>query len=212
MLVTICVCGFKKMYPWWCRLLFALAGSKKCTRNIVGYSLCLWVQKNVPVMSVKLQLCLWVQKNAPATMLVALWVCGFKKKCTRNVSEVVALFMGSKKCIRDSVWLLFVFAGSKKIYPWCQWSHGCVCWFKKMHPQQYWLLFEFVGSKKYTRDVVGYSLSLRVQKNAPATILVAFRVRGFKKIYPWCRCSYGCVYGFKKIYPRRFWLLFVSVG
>ena len=66
-------------------------------------------------------------------------------------------------------------------------SFGCsLClWVKKIHPQRCWLLFVFAGSKKYTRDVgevpavfmgskkctrnnVGYSLRLRVQKNIPA--------------------------------------------
>jgi hypothetical protein len=46
-----------------------------------------------------------------------------------------------------------------------------------------WLLFVFAGSKKCTRDGVGCYLRLRVQKNAPATILIAPRVCGFKKMY-----------------------------
>jgi hypothetical protein len=60
-------------------------GSKKYTRNNVGFSLRSWVQKNVPSIE-----------------LVALCVRGFKK-CARNVSEVVTLFMGSKKCTRNIV-------------------------------------------------------------------------------------------------------------
>ena len=96
MLVAFRVRRFKKMHPQQCRLLLVSAGSKKCTRDVVGRSLCLWVQKsapamsvklrlclrvqkNKPAMSVKLRLCLWVQKNAPATMLVAICVCWFKK-------------------------------------------------------------------------------------------------------------------------------------
>ena len=71
-------------------------------------------------------------------MLVALCVRGFKK-CARNVSEVVTLFMGSKKYTHDRVWLLF----------------------------------ESAGSKKYTRNNIGCSLCLWVQKNAPAIVLVA---------------------------------------
>ena len=60
----------------------------------------------------------------------------------------------------------------------------CVCGFKKIYPQQYWLLLESAGSKKYTRNSVGCSLSLRVQKNIPATVSVAICVCGFKKMHP----------------------------
>lgn len=141
-------------------------GSKKCTRKGVCCSLCLWVQKNAPVI-----------------VLVTLCVCGFKK-CTRDVSEVVTLFMGSKECARegvgcslcmrvqkkythDRVWLLFVSVGSKKIYPRCRCSYGCV-----------------YGYKNVIAKVLGCFLRSRVQKNIPATMLVAFRVCGFKKMYP----------------------------
>ena len=88
-------------------------GSKKCIRDVVGYSLCLRVQKNAPVMSVKSRLCLWVQKNAPATMLVAFRVCGFKKMYPRCCWLLFAS-VDSKKCTRNNAWLLFVFAGLKK--------------------------------------------------------------------------------------------------
>ena len=44
-LVNLCVCGFKKIYPRCSWLLFEFAGSKKCTHNSVGCSLCLRVQK-----------------------------------------------------------------------------------------------------------------------------------------------------------------------
>lgn len=60
-------------------------------------------------------------------VLAALCVCGLKKcthnrvwlllvsagskKYTRDVSEVVTLFMGSKECIREGVWLLFESVG-----------------------------------------------------------------------------------------------------
>ena len=54
-------------------------GSKKCTRNSVGCSLRSWVQKNIPVMSVKLRLCLRVQRNVSAIVLVALCVRGLIK-------------------------------------------------------------------------------------------------------------------------------------
>ena len=84
-------------------------------------------------------------------MLVALCVRGFKKiypqqcwllfafvgskKYTRDVSEVVTLFMGSKECIRDSAWLLFAFAGSKKMHPRCRCRYGCVYGLKKIYPR-----------------------------------------------------------------------------
>ena len=58
-----------------------------------------------------------------------------------------------------------------------------------------WSLFEYAGSKKYTLISVKLRLCLWVQKNAPAMLLVAPRVCGFKKIYPRC-----C------------WLLFVFMG
>ena len=87
-LVALCVRGFKKIHLRWCRLLFVLVGSKKCTRDIsevtavfmgskkytrnsVGYSLRLRVQKKYTRNGVGCYLSLWVQKNIPATMLVA---------------------------------------------------------------------------------------------------------------------------------------------
>ena len=109
----------QKMYPQWCWLLFesaglkecardvgvvmaVFAGSKKYTRNNIGCSLCLRVQKNAPAMSVKSRLCLWVQKNVSAIVLVALCVCGFKKMHPRRC---LLLFesAGSKKYTRNNV-------------------------------------------------------------------------------------------------------------
>ena len=114
-LVALCVCGFKKIYPRCCRLLFVFAGSKKYTRDVVGYSLCLRVQKNAPVMSVKSRLCLWVQKNVPQ--------CCWYSLCLQVHKNAPAMSVKSRLCL--------------------------------------W-----------------------VQKNVPAIVLVAFRVYGFKKMYP----------------------------
>ena len=159
LLVTLWVCGFKKMYPRCCWLLFAFVGSKKYTRNNVGCYLRLRVQK----------------------------------KCTRDVSEVATVFMGSKKCTREGVCCSL-----------------CLRVQKKMYPQQCWLLFVYAGSKKCTRNVcevvtlfmgskkctrnnVGCTLCLRIYKNVPATVLVAPRVCGFKKMHPRTELN-GCVW------------------
>ena len=82
--------------------------------------------------------------------------------------------------------------------------------------------FVFAGSKKCTRNSavcircsrvlkkvpisVERVLCLRVQKNVPATVLIAYGVRGYSKRcrYRWRGC---CVCGFKKMYPRWFWML-----
>ena len=59
-------------------------------------------KKNAPAMPVKLRLCLWVQKMHPQQCRL-LFVSAGSKKCTRDVSEVTAVFMGSKKCTRKGV-------------------------------------------------------------------------------------------------------------
>ena len=103
------------------------------------------------------------------------------KKCTRDISEVTAVFMGSKKIYPQRCWLLLVSAGSKK----CTRDVSEVA-------------AVFMGSKKYTRNSVGCSLCLRVQKNVPAIGLVTLCVRGFKKMHPrWCLVAFR-VAGLKK--------------
>ena len=69
-------------------------GSKKYTRDVSEVTAGLWVQRNVSAKVFGYSLCLRVQK------------------CTRNIIEVVTLFMGSKECIREGAWLLFAFVGS----------------------------------------------------------------------------------------------------
>ena len=100
MLAALCVCGFKKMHPRWCWLLFEFVGSKKCTRDVseftavfMGSKKCTRDLREVTTMfadskecirdGVWYSLCLRVQKNAPVIVLVNLCVYGFKK-CTRD--------------------------------------------------------------------------------------------------------------------------------
>lgn len=75
---------------------FRVCGFKKYTRNNVGCYLRLWVQKIYP------RRCL------------LLFVSAGSKKCTRNVSEVTAVFMGSKKCTRNISKVVTLFMGLKK--------------------------------------------------------------------------------------------------
>ena len=100
------------------RNLFTLfAGSNKCTRNNVGYYLCLRVQKNVSAIVFGYSLCLLVQK-----------------KYTRDVSEVTAVFAGSKKCTHNNIGC-FSSSWVQKNVPAIGLVTLCVRVFKKMHPQ-----------------------------------------------------------------------------
>ena len=141
---------------------------------------------------------LLVQKNVPAIGLVTLCVRGFKKMHPQQC-RLLLVFAGSKKCTRNVSEVTTMFAGSKNI-PATVLVAPCVHGFKKstrdvsevaavfmgskIYPQQCWLLLVSAGSKKYTRNNVGYSSSLRVQKNTPVIVLVTLCVCGFKKIYP----------------------------
>ena len=60
-------------------------------------------------------------------------------------------------------------------------------------------------------DLVSASSCLRVQKNAPATVLIAYGVCGYSKRcrYRWRGC---CVRGFKKMHPQQSWLPVVFAG
>ncbi len=133
-----------------------VAGSKKCTRDT----------------------------NKVTTMFMG------SKKYTCDISEVTIVPMGLKQCIHESVWLLFESSGSKKCTRDVSKVATISAGSKKCIHEDVWLLFESSGSKKCTRDSVscsssmwvqsnvstkifGYSLGLRVQKNAPAIVLVA---------------------------------------
>ena len=189
-------------------LLFVFAGSKKCTRNNVGCSLCLRVQKNVPAIGLVTLCVRGFKKMYPRCRCSYDYVCGFKKmhpQCQWSYSCVYGL----KKIHPRRCLLLLVSAGSKnvpaivfvaprvcrfkKIHPWCRCSYGCVYGFIKMHPQQCWLLFEFVGSKKYTRNSVGYSLRLRVQKNVPTIVFDCSSCLWVQKNIPADRVEWLCV-------------------
>ena len=92
-----------------------------------------------------------------------------------KIRNLFTLSAGSKKCTRDVGVVTAVVMGSKK--------------YTRDVSE---VTTMFAGSKKYTRDVVGYSLRLQVQKNIPATMLVATRVYGFKKMHPRTGLN-GCV-------------------
>ena len=126
-------------------------GSKKCTRNSVGCSLCLRVHNNVPAMLFGCFSSLWVQKNIPATMSVTLCVRGFKKYTRNNVG--CSLCLRVQRNVPVMVLVAFRVCGFKKNIPATILVALCVCRFKKMYPQRCSLLLVSAGSKKYTRDV-----------------------------------------------------------
>ena len=77
-------------------------GSKKYTRNSVGYSLRLRVQKMHSQQCRSLFAFVGSKKYTRDVGVVTAVFMG-SKKCTHNVSEVTAVFMGSKKCTRNNV-------------------------------------------------------------------------------------------------------------